>query len=293
METLELNKLADDQLETELKTLQGKKDASPEEKEKLQAIKEERTTRYQKRLDKLTWEKKQEADKSAKLAEELATQKAEIEELKKTKHEAAKPIVHEEYIEYGNKKFYTDDSLQSMVTAGDLTPQQAYAHQQQRLKAEIKDEIEKEKTQKETVGKHQKIWEDDKAMMLKEYPTFDVRHKDHNPEDPLYKLASEIIAEDFTLDGQLTNPRALSLSIKRAKQILKTTDTRADVSEHHTVGRAGNQSGSSKAPVTLSAVESETAVRIYSNVINPATNRFYTEQEAIKKATKAKEARRG
>lgn len=287
----ELNKLTDEQVDTELKTLVEKQDATKEEKEKVQQLKEERNTRYQKRLDKLTWEKKTEAEKSAKLEAELKTQREELQKLKESRQQEAKPIIIEEYIEYGGKKFYTDKALMSMVESKELDPTQAYQHQQQRLKAEIKDEMKKESEQKEVTNKNLKIWEEDKAMVLREYPQFNPSHANHNPEEPLYKLASEIYREDFLVDGQPVNPRALSLSIKRAKQILNKTDIRPNVSEEQSVGRAGSSTTTSREQTTLTQLEQETVVRLYASVVNPVTNKFYTEQEAINKALKAKKAR--
>ena len=76
----ELNTLTDEQVETELKTLSEKKEATADDKEKLQSLKEERATRYQKRIDRITWEKKAESEKAKKLEEELALQKKELEE---------------------------------------------------------------------------------------------------------------------------------------------------------------------------------------------------------------------
>lgn len=291
MENLELNKLSDEQIEKEFNLLKEKKDVTPEEKEKLATIKEERTTRYQKRLDKLTWEKKNESEKAKKLEEQLEAQRKELEEIKSKQSKESKPIIVEEYVEYSGKKFYTDKSLMSMVESKELSPEQAYAHQQQRLKAEIKDEMQKESQQKDQINKNAKIWEDDKAAVLKEYPEFSPKHPNHNPEDPLFKLASEIYNDDFIVEGQVVNPRALSLSIKRAKQILKTTDTRPNVSDEQTIRRPGSSASSGQEPVTLTQTEQDTAVRLYQSVINPVTNKFYTEQEAINKALKVKKAR--
>lgn len=289
----QLKELSDEQVETELKVIAEKKDtATAEEKTKLQELKEERQTRYQKRIDKLSWEKKAESEKAKKLEEDLAEQRKELDELKSKQVKDEKPLIVEEYVEYGGKKFYTDKALMNMVKNEELSGEQAYAHQQQRLKEEIKDEMNRESREKETAGKASKAWDDDKKSVLEEYPHFSPSHKDHDPEDPLYKLASEIYRDDFLVDGKVVNPRALSLSIRRAKQILKT-DIRPDVSQHQTVGRSGSSSESGREPVTLSQTESDTAVRLYTTIINPLTRKNYTEQEAINKALKVKKTRRG
>ena len=77
----------------------------------------------------------------------------------------------------------------------------------------------------------------------------------------------------------------------RAKQILKTTDTRPDVSHEQSVGRPGSSTSSGREQVALTQTEQETAVRLYSSIINPVTGKQYTEQEAINKALKVKKAR--
>jgi hypothetical protein len=281
----ELNKLTDDQIETELKTIQAKAEQTPEEKEKLTGLKEERQTRYQKRIDKLSSEKKLESERARRLEEELQKQKAELDEIKAKQQVATKPVIIEDHVEYGGKKFYTDDSLMSMVDAQELTRKQAYDHQQQRLKAEIKDEIEKEKKQNEEKTKFQEEFENDKKAVLKEYPQFNPSHPDHNPEDALYKLSSEIFVE-----GYRSNPRGLSLAINRARQILRLNDARPDTTDIHSVG--GNSGGSSQPePAQVSEFEKEISARLYMNVVNPATGRFYTENEAINKMIKAKQAK--
>jgi hypothetical protein len=288
----EIKNLTDEQVEKEFTTLKEKKDATKEDNDKLAALKDERTNRYQKRLDKIQNEKLLEKQRADKLEADMKAQKQELDSLKNERHQQAKPIIVEEYVEYDGKKYYTDKSLISMVESKELDPQQAYQHQQQRLKAEIKDEIERDQKSKQAANENQKIWEEDKNRVLSEYPEFNPSHPKHNPEDPLYKLASEIYREDFLVNGIAVNPKALSLSIKRAKQILKINETRPDVTHEHSVTRQGSASSSSHEPTTISQIERDTAVRMYASVINPATNKFYTEQEAINKALKAKEARK-
>ena len=288
-QTTELNKLTDDQVETELKTLQGKADATPEDKEKLTTLKDERQTRFQKKIDKMNWEKKTAQEEAERLRKELEEEKARSAELAKDKHSTSKPKLVEDTIEIGGKKYYTDESLTSMIANEELTAQQAYAHQKARDKAEIIDEWERKEQEKTRSTENKRSYDQDRESVLAEYPHFKPGHPDHDPEDPLYKTASEIWAE-----GYQNNPKGLSLSIKRAKQILRMSDTRPDVSEEHSVGRNRSSSSferSSSTEVSLSPQEKEAAVRMWGGVINPVTNRHYTEQEAITKATKAKTAR--
>ncbi len=285
----ELNKLTDDQVEKEVKDLQAKTDATVEEKTKLTELKEERQTRLDLKIKKLHSTNLAEKNRADKLEKELEEQRAELAKIKEKEQVAAKPKIVEDTIEIAGKKFYTDDSLTSMVAAQELTPQQAYAHQQQRMKAEIKDETIRELKGEETKNEAKKTFDEDRKSVLRDYPQFDPKLAEHDPEDPLYKTASEIWVE-----GYQNNPRGLSLAIKRAKQILRMSDERPDVSNEHSVGRnrmSSESRSSDGADVTLNDQEKEVAHRMYGGIINPATGRNYTEAESIIKATKAKTAR--
>lgn len=289
IETQEFTKLTDDQVEKELKDLQGKTDSTAEDKEKLSTLKEERQTRYQKRIDKLSFEKKRESEEKEQLKRDLAEQKAELEKLKADQQRNAKPKIADETIEIAGRKFYTDASLESMIQDGEMTPQQGYAHQQQRLKAEIKEETIREIKGEEEKKVGARAMQEDRESVLNQYPHFSPSHPGHDPEDPLYKTASELWVE-----GLQHNPKGLSIAIKRAKQILRMSDTRPDVSDEHSVGRSRGGSdlpGKSEKEASLSPDEKEAAIRMYGVVVNPVTGRNYTEAESILKATKAKTAR--
>lgn len=290
METLDLKKITDEQVEKEVKDLQGKTDITPEEKTKLSDLKEERQTRYQKKIDKMHSENLAAKNKAAQLEKELAEQKVETERIRNERQAVAKPKIVEETVEIAGKKFYTDDSLSSMVAAQELTPQQAYTHQQQRMKAEIKDETIRELKGEDDKSRIKKEFDDDKRKVMEDYPHFNQEDPNHDPEDPLYKMASELWVESYR-----SNPRGMSLAIKRAKQILRMSDERPDVTNEHSVGRNRSSAESSRggeSEVSFSDAEKDAATRMYGNIINPATGRNYTDNEAIIKATKAKAARK-
>lgn len=289
--TLDLKKVTDEQVEKELKELQAKTDISPEEKTKLSELKEERQTRYEKKIKHLHSEKLAEKNRADKLEKDLEEQKSRLADIEKEKHDRSRPKIVDETIELGGKKFYTDESLQSMVASEELTPQQAYAHQRARDKEEIKADILKEQSSQGEKQRIAKEMQEDRDEIAKKYPYFSISHPDHDPEDPLYKTASELWVESYK-----NNPRGMTLAIKRAKQILRMSDERPDVSEEMSVGRnrsssEGRNGGEREA--TLSTEEKDTAVRMYCNIVNPANKagRNYTEEEAIIKATKAKTAR--
>jgi hypothetical protein len=287
----ELNKLTDEQVDKQVKELQAKSDTTVEEKEQLKEMKEERQTRYQRRLDKKHSEMLAESERANRLERELGEEKKKREELEEKVNKVTKPELVNEFVEIDGKKFYTDEALTAQVQAEELTPTQAYAHQQQRNKAEIKFEIRQETEQKGKKEEAQKIYNEDREKVVKEYPHFDPRNPSHNPEDPLYKLASEIWAE-----GYQANPRGLSLAINRAKQILRYSDEHPDVSEDLSVGKVrgtGQPRETEGREAQLTTDEKENAVRMYclGGVMNPTTGKQYTEAEAIAKAIKAKNAR--
>lgn len=282
----DLNKVTDEQLDTELKTLKAKADATPEEKEKLENLKEERQTRYDKRINKLTYEKKAEGERAAKLEAELAEERRLRKEVESKSKEVT--IVNDT-VEFDGKKYYTDKALRSMVDAGELTSDEAYEHQQERLEAKVTEKVEKRRGTTDKESEDKRIRAEDFQAMVKEYPAFDASHPDHDPEDPLFKKANEL-----WIKGLKFNPRGLTEAINAAKEILGHTDKRPDLSDEFSVGRnkSGAERGSAASNVSLSEQEKDFYVRMYvmGNVMNPKTNKTYTEAEAIAKgiANKAK-----
>lgn len=289
--TLEMKNLTDDQVESEVKDIQAKgKEASQEEKDKLSELKEERQTRYQKRLDKLTWEKKTAEEERERL-------KSENEELKKKQTETEqarhKPDVldKEETIVVAGKKYFTDAALKAMVQADELTAEKAWDYAKKRDKEETKAELLAEIDNRGREKNERQTRDDDLAEVMRQYPHFSDKHPDFDKNDPLYKVANEIWSE-----GYHANPKGMTLAIAKAKKILRLEEERPDVSDHHTVGktRVGQESiQHDKNQATLSPEEQDLAVRTYvmGNAINPETGRVYTEKEAINKATKAKATR--
>jgi len=272
----------------------AKKDKRDEAEEKeLQTLKDGKHTRFEKRIDKLTWEKKtaQEAlETERKEKEDLKVRLDKLEE--ETKHKPELPL-KEEFIELGGKKWLTDDSLIAKISNKEITEQEAYAYQRKRDREEtrlaILDEIRGEDKKKQDMNTRKT----DAEWVLKNYPKFDPRHPEHNPKDPLYKEATRIYN-----NGYASNPRGLSESIKDAKRILRMTDEPIDRSDDLDIeGNEGapERGGHNPKEVTLSSEEEEQAVRFYTmgSLTNPKTGRAYTKQEAISKALSAKKRREG
>lgn len=283
-DTTELNKLSDEQLDIELKSVK------PEDKDKLDSLKEERQSRYDKRI------KIKDSERLAALNRAEQAEKALEEERRLRKEAEAKPkevSIVNDTVEHDGKKFYTDKALRSMVDAGELTAEEAFSHQEERREAKTLDTWESRQKARGSESEEKRTREEDRSSVAKDYPQFDPKHKDHDPEDPLFKKADELWRE-----GYYANPRGLSLAINRAKEILGHTDARPDLSNELSVGRnrSGAERNSAGREPVLSEQEKEMAVRlyVYGNVMNPKTNKTYTEAEAIQKfvANKAKNARK-
>ena len=273
----------------------AKKDKREEAEEKeLVELKEKKHTRFEKRIDKLTYEKK--------LAQEqLETERKEKDELKErldkleeaTKKKTELPL-EDEFLEIAGKKWLTDNSLIAKINAKEITEQEAYAYQRKRDKEELRVGILEEIHGEDRKSKDIKTRKEDAEWVLKNYPKFDKRHAEHDENDPLYKEATRIYN-----NGYASNPKGLSESIKDAKKILRMTDERIERSDDLGIEEGGgaparNGAGKEK-EVTLSSEEEENAVRFYTlgSVTNPKTGRQYTRQEAVAKALNAKKLRAG
>lgn len=221
---------------------------------------------------------------------ELERIRAELEEERRAKEERSQPIVREEAVSIDGKKYYTDSTLQAMIQNKELSEAEAYRHQQERIKAEIKWDLRQEQEQERKQTEFQRIREEDQNKVLREYPHFSKRHSNFNPEDELYKLANELFAE-----GYFNQPDGLSKSINRAKQILGRDKPNPDVSNDLSVegsGMSGPQGRQEKSKeVKLSKEQEDAAIRIWTSRVNPKTGRNYTESEALEKAKRSIEAR--
>lgn len=274
--------VTDEQIDGQLQDLIKKAEKSDDDLKQIETLKGEKQTRYQKRVDQLTWR--------AKTAEEqLEEIKAENEKLKTAKpKETLEPVIaRKETIKIGDQTFYSDKTLMDMVKNNEIGESEAYIHQQQRVEesaAEKAYQRIKSENQKQT---DEKVRADDAKTVLDTYPQFAKDHPSFNPQDPLYKMATELWNE-----GLASNPRGLSKAVARAKQILRLSDKPIDASDdmslHHSTP-PGQTSEPKEVP--LSDGEKEAAIRMYRDENNPATGRNYTESESVLKATKAKNIR--
>lgn len=262
-----------------------------EEVKELGELKERHSSRAEKRINELTWRSKQAEERAIELEEKLNKSLAEIDELKRLKeeHTTAK-TVKEEFIEIAGKKYYTDEALMMMVQNKEITDTEAYSYQRKRDKEEIKEDLRKEHIEHQRKESEQEIRTKDAEDVRKQYPQFSKDHPDFNPEDPLYKKALELWSEGYS-----ANPRGLSLSIKRAKEILRIQDATPDRTAELNLesSSAPERGGGKEKEITLSNEEKEIAERMFTrgDVINPKTQKAYTVAEAHAKALEAKKRR--
>lgn len=263
--------------------LSQNKERSAEEEAELKRLKSEKRNLVQERIDELT-KARREAERA------LERERQEKEELRRKyeEKEIERPAVKSinEQITINGKKFYTDRALQSMVASGDMSQDEAWQHQQERIEEKAVERLKNERN-KET---EESVRQQTIKEVLEEYPHFNPQHPNHNPNDPLYREASRILN-----NGYLANPRGIKLAIEDAKRILRLDSKRPDLSEELSVTTNGSSSLENRREkkAELTEFEQEQAIRlyVYGGRTNPATGKVYTRKEAIERALKAKQDR--
>ncbi len=285
-QSTDLTQVTDEQLETQVTDLSKKEDKTAEDNTQLETLKTERQSRYQKRIDKLSGKAKYAED-------QLATEREAREKAEKDLAEAravqtpVKPIQDTVTIE--GKAHYTDAALTQMVQSKQISENDAYGMQQARMTAEITANVRNDLTKSEKETQEAKLRADDKAKVLSEYPQFNNQHPDFDPKNELYQLTNEIYS-----NGYAAKPDGLSKAIKLAKRTLGITSKTLDLSNEFGIQNSSQASDPNKTEkeIVFSENEKDDAIRVWTNVLNPLTNRNYTENEAVEKAKKAKRGRR-
>ena len=259
---------------------------TPEQQKELDDLKKQRKGQVQGRINELT-KARREAERQLE-QERLEAQRlrSELEEAKKV----SKPKASNRYdqFEINGKMFYTDEALSQMVEDGKMTQAEAWNHQKAVIREEAKAELKKELKEESSISETERIKQETIKDVLSEFPHFNPNHPNHNPNDPLYKEASRILA-----NGYASNPRGIRLAIDEAKRLLNIK--RPDLSDDLSVASSSNVSQESRREkkVELSDFEQEQAIRLYvfGGKQNPKTGKAYTKAEAIEKALKAKRER--
>lgn len=274
-----------DVIEEKIADLRSVKDATQAQKDELATLQADRKTRLQRRTTALLGR--------AKAAEEKARQAEERVKNLEDKFTVAERRLPAEKttrakVTFDGEDFFTDASLRSMVSAGEMTEDDAWSHQEERRVAAAADRMSKkseknsfEKTRQETI-----------ASVLGEYPQLNPQNAKYNKEDPLTKEVDRLLR-----NGYQYKPDGLKIAVEDARRFLRITDKKPDLSDEFGVTRSefGNeesiQRGEKK--IILSDWESDNAIRMWVNtgMINPKTNKPYTKPEALEKALNAKKNR--
>lgn len=276
--------------DSQISELLGVDKRTPEQEQELKELKQQRKNQVQERINELTKARREAERQLEREREEAERLRQELEEERK-RGKYNKPNAGKyEQVEINGKMFYTDEALSQRVADGVMTQSEAWAHQKAAIKEEAKAELKADLKNESTVNETERIRQETIKEVLEEYPHFNPRHENHNPNDPLYKEASRLLN-----NGYASNPRGIKLAIDDAKRLLGLDRKRPDVSDEFSV--AGNSAATPDSrrekKVELSEFEQEQAIRlyVYGARINPATGVVFTKKEAIEKAIKAKRDR--
>lgn len=287
-ETLKEGEKTEEQLEEEIKALQDKEDVNDEEKENLEKLKSERNSRAQKKINELHGRLKSAEEEKGKFSQEAEAMRSELSSMKEELQRLKARPVDNKTVDVGDKQYYTDEALRTMIESNQMTEAEAYKHQQQRIKAEVKQELKEEMGVSEKQREEFAVRKSDSEKVLAKYPHFDKNSPNFNPNDPLYLKAVDIYSS-----GLNTNPRGLSKAVELAEEALgmkgKNPDVSDDLSVHsNRTAASGNRDNEKE--VELSDDEMEMAIRMYhmAGVMNPKTKRVYTKDEAVAKFKEAK-----
>lgn len=275
-----------DAIEEKISDLRSVKDATEAQKAELATLQADRKTRLQKRTTALLGRAKA-AEEKARIAQEEVTRLRE-DFTKAEKRLPAAPTSKQK-VTFDGEEFFTDASLRSMVSAGEMTEDDVWAHQEERRVAAAADRMSKkseknsfEKTRQETINN-----------VLTDYPQLNPAHAKYNKEDPLTKEVDRLLR-----NGYQFKPDGLKLAVDDAKRYLRITDKKPDLSEEFGVTRdtgVGEDEGNDRREkkIILSDWESDNAIRMWVNtgMVNPKTGKTYTKAEALDKALLAKKNR--
>ena len=267
--------------ETRLNELSEKQDRTEEEKTEFNTLRKEKDDATAKtRIEELNT-KTRDAENRALEAE---TRASETEKrLKDIEDRPSAPVINKETVDADGKSFYTDVALTSQIKAGTMTETEAYGHQQDRIAAiasqRAYDRIKGEQvtTAKETALKQEV------SDMYAKYPQWDQKHRDHNPNDPLFATASGLFKDGLS-------PVKAMKTAEKLHGVTKDNPDRSEELGALSPTAPGITPKSEKLP-DLEEWEKDNAYRTWRDLINPKTGRNFTQAEAELKAQKARSVR--
>lgn len=285
----------EEQKDARFHELNKKQGRTPEEETELGKLKDDYRQSAKQRIDQITAEKHKERiarEEAERKAQELEDRLAKLEAEKQ--ESTSRNLIQAETLDIGGKKFYTDDTLAQMLESRKINQDQAWLHQQQRLKAEAAEEAYQRLKNEEKQGEFSKIRQKDFEQVLSKYPQLNTKSDKYNPDDLLTKTVTRLWN-----NGYSTNADGLSRAVADAEEYIRLMGNggaRVDVSDD--LSTSANDQGTrrgaekKKEETVLSDGEIEAAKRMYRDQINPTTQRQYTEAEIVEKAKRAKVARR-
>lgn len=277
------NELID--INDKISDLRSVKDQTAEQKAELAELVEKRKTRSQKRIDLYAGRAKA-AEERARKAEEKALE-LEGKFTAAEKRLPAEKASHQK-VKFDGEEFYTDTSLRAMVSSGEMTEDDAWAHQEERRVAAAADRISKKNEKQTFESTRNKTISD----VLGEYPQLNPQHPKYDPKDPLTAEVDRLLR-----NGYQFKPDGLRNAVDDAKRFLRLDAKKPDLSEEFGITRDGaaGQRTESKREIKVDLLdwEAENAVRMYVNTgqVNLKTGKPYTKAEAIEKALLAKKNR--
>lgn len=248
-----------------------------EQEDKLKNINSKRQGWYNDRVGKALRKEREAREENERLRQELEDERKRKKEEQSFVRQPSGSA--NRTIELNGKKFYTDAALKAMVESGEMTQDEAQDHWQERNDERIIAKMRKEENEKS----FQSTLQEGVKKVLAKYPTFDPKHRDHNPNDPIYVKARDLMNKGIVNAWD---------AVEQAEEFVGKKNATVDRSEDFGVTRSGAVPAASReTKVQLSEWEQEQAVRFHTARENPATGKKYTPQEAIEKALRAKKQR--
>ena len=192
LEALNQNTVTDEQVEERITALSQKQDINEDERKELEELKGERKTRYQKRIDKFTYQIKSAEEENERL-------KRELEEARAAKEDKppARPSIRKETVEHDGETFYTDQALTALIEEKQMTEAEAIRHQQERIEAKAAERALKKIEQRNKAESAKELHMKTVKWVEEKYPHFNEKHPSFDPTDPVYVLADTLLKEGY------------------------------------------------------------------------------------------------
>lgn len=232
----------------------------------------------QERINHVISERKEMEYKFDQSQKELEESKQKIADLESKPQQVE---IKKETVEADGVTYYTDTTLNSMITAGTISNDDAYKHQQDRITAIASDRAYERLNKTKNENDKASRLENERVEVFGKYPEWDIKDPNHDPKDKKYVTANEYynkglsMKEAMLISEKLHGPKEMNM------------DNSDNLNMHSPSPSSGP--GVKTKTVTFSEDEQEFSINMYRNQENPKTGRNYTDAEAIEKGKLAKE----